>query len=375
MLQRRRSPGPGIRYKNSGYEVRGQFRGIPFGTIFPLTATTKEMQEWRKDQTAKLRTLHAKPNMGTFAADAEKYLKAVAALTTIKERIYHIGLWVKIFGARRRASITSVDIRTQVEQWKLEGTLAPNTINNRLRALSNVWTVLDGKRAPNPVRDVPLVPDRELIPRALPTADIEAILAAMPDRGRPTGQGKGTRPKASQTKARLRVIFRTGLAHKELMRLEPHELDLVGRTMRVKGRRKGKGTTGKTVPLFEEGVAAFGPFIALNCWGPFSASAMRKSFQRACQKLDVKGATPYHLRHSYATEMLEKTGDVKMTQQLMRHADSRTTLRYALGAIPTAMLAAVEKVQRARVDEAKERASQSSPQPIVPGFVPADERR
>jgi len=359
------SLGPGVRRHGTGYEVRVNVRGMPFRTVFPLSSTYKERQDWRKDEAARQRTRHAKPMTGTFAADAEQYLKAKAAMTTFKDRAHHIGLWVAIFGHQRRATITSVDIRIQVEQWRLHGDpaptptdplarrlLAPNTINNRLRSLSNVWTVLDGKQAPNPLRDVPLLPDRDLIPRALPEADIEEILAAMPDRGRPTGQGKGTRPKASQTKARLRVIHTTGLAHKELMRLEPHELNLAARTMFVKGRRKGKGTTGRTVPLFDEGVMAFQQFIALNCWGKFSQSAMWKSFQRACQKLDVSGARPYDLRHSYATDLLEKTGDMKMTQHMMRHQDGRTTQRYALAAVPTAMLAAARKVQAARVADA-----------------------
>ena len=39
--------------------------------------------------------------------------------------------------------------------------------------------------------------------------------------------------------------------------------------------------------------------------------------------------TPYQLRHTFATRILEKTGDIRIVQQLMRHKNISMTTRYA----------------------------------------------
>jgi integrase len=48
----------------------------------------------------------------------------------------------------------------------------------------------------------------------------------------------------------------------------------------------------------------------------------------------------YDLRHSFATALYAADGDLGATQELMIHADARTTKRYALGSVnPRALLA------------------------------------
>ena len=151
---------------------------------------------------------------GPFSADAARYLDAVAALTTIEQRRQHINEWVAIFGDQPRGSIRPHEIRAQRDRWlttprtnaqgRIVKPFAPGSMNKRLRALSNLWRVLDGRHATNPVREVPEATEEEGAPRALPYAVIEAILAAMPDVTRAVKGGHVER--GSRTRARLAVI-------------------------------------------------------------------------------------------------------------------------------------------------------------------------
>ena len=234
-------------------------------------------------------------------------------------------------------------------------------MNHFLRALRNLWTVLDGRHAPNPVRDVPEAIEDDPGPRALPYPIVTAILDALPDVTRPVKGGSV--PAGSQTKARLTVMAWTGVAQSQLMRLRPEDVDLAGRTIYIRGRRKGRGSTGARKPITTQAVTALERFAALDCWGPFSRDSMRRSFHRACKRvetdlrergttIDLSRARPYDLRHAHATALLEATGDLQVTQRLMLHADPRTTARYAKAAIDPMLEAAVAAFE-ARVGGSK----------------------
>lgn len=331
-----------------GWPARTQF--FPKGTPLPV------MQDWRKDMQATVRLERSqRAYKGGFAGDAKRYLQAVKALPSYRERARDIDRWIQVFGHRRRATITSADIRTWRDRWMTEPRgkdqppYAASTINHRLRALSNLWTVLDGKRAPNPVREVPEVPEPDAEPRALSYSLIEAILTAMPDRGQPE-KGKPNRA-PSLAKARLRVMAYTGLTYSELGRLRPTDVNLSQATMLVGRRRKGKGTRATVLPLLPEAVDAFRALDAARGWGPFSGPSVRKSFLVAVKKVrktreDVPESIRVHdLRHSMGTLVFRATGSREIARDLLRHATTRTTERYTLAAIADVLAAQLAKVK------------------------------
>ncbi|MYD85074.1 MAG: site-specific integrase, partial [Acidobacteria bacterium] len=280
-------------------------------------------------------------------------------------RRQHIEEWTAIFGNRRRSSIRPHEIRAQRDRWLTEPRTdaqgrrrppyAPGSVNKRLRALSNLWRVLDGRHAPNPVREVPEADEIESEPRALPYPVIKALLEAMPDITR-TQKGC-TRTAGSRTRARLAVMAWTGLAQVQVARLRPEDIDWNQPSIWVRGRRKGAAGSerrGHRKPITAQAVAALRQFNALNCWGPFSAAAMRRSLRRACRKVEdqfrregitinLNRVRPYDFRHSYATALLAATGDLQTTQRLMLHQSASTTERYARAAVDPMLVAALEQ--------------------------------
>ena len=368
---KRREPGQ-RRLPSGKWQVNVQVR-VPgektrfISKTFPGDSLLSDRRAWRERTRVEARAGKlAIPERSTFADDAKQYLAAVAALPTIEQRRQHIEEWVALFGDRRRASIKPHEIRAQRDRWLTEprtdrngnkrAPYAPSSINHRLRALSNLWRVLDGRHAPNPVREVPEAEEEEDRPRALPYEIIKAILDAMPNRSRPVKGQPNTG--GNRTRARLAVVAWTGLAHSQIAHLRPEDVDWTGRSVWVQARRKGltgRKRAGKRKPLTEEGIEALRQFDALDCWGPFSNASMRKSFRVACRKvelqfradgaeIDLSRVRPYDLRHSYATELLAATGDLKTTQMLMLHGSTTTTERYARAAIDPMLVNALDRL-------------------------------
>jgi len=296
------------------------------------------MQNWRRDAQASHRVNRKRrATRGAFSSDARRYLAAVTAMPSYKERVYQIGLWVTEFGDRQRDSLQASDIRAVRDRWLTQPRkrddprpLSPHTVNLRLRALSNLYRVLDGRRAENPVREVDEAPEPDARPRALSYEVIEQVLAALPDRGR---AGKGdTRPKWSQTRIRLRCLAFCQITPKQLKTIMPADLDLTRERLRLPARGKGKGSEAIWVPLVPAAVEAFRDLVANGLCGPFSWGSLSKSWHRAVKAAGLPRMTPYQLRHTFGTLIYRATRSRDAVQQLMQHASWKTSRRYTLDA-------------------------------------------
>lgn len=348
----------------SGFSVRIWRDGRPIERRFPLTTPLAKVLAWRDDELRRRQDLKlagkSDDTPGDFTADARRYLAAVKAMPEYDQRARDIEIWCDRFKGRMRDSIQPLDIRTARDEWLTVGPklvqrcadgerwwvpvlkpLSASTVCKRLRALENMWTVLDGKKAWNPVREVPEPSEPDAAPRGLSYAVVDRILAQMAP---------------SQTRARLRVMAYTGLAQVEIKGITPADVNLEGGTVLVRRRRKGRG--GKMAPpalhpLTAEGVAAFRDFKALGCWGAFSTSSMWAVFQRAARAAGYTGLRPYDFRHSYGTAVFRSTGDLAATQGMLRQRSGVTTLRYVAAAIaPRARLAAEAFARQVAADRA-----------------------
>lgn len=335
---------------------------------YPPHADVAKLKAWREDQIKKRKDRQAagRAPAGTFAADAVTYLEAVTALPRYQQRCVDIGYWVDLFGHRRRDSIQSHEIRAVRDRWltigpkkvqrrpapgqkavwtEIAAPLAPQTVALRMRALENLWTVLDGKKAPNPVREVPEPDQEDGKPRALSYRVVERIFRRMP-------------PHHPMT-VRLRIMAYAGLAQSELARVTEDDIHLRQRQVWVPGRKKGRGAKGGMVPLSPEAHAAFKALIALEAVGPFNVSTMWHFFQRHAGYRDL---TPYQLRHSFFTGVQNASKDERALVKVSRHSSLVTLRRYTEAAAHPAAVAAVAKFRDGKVPGR------------VPGFAPKQAR-
>lgn len=335
--------GKGIKRDRDGYRVyvrvvvgpgRTELRTKRFG----IDTKKSEMLAWREAQRVEARKAGPRPEVGTLAADVERYLGQVRAMPTYEWRARDLGEWVALWGKVRRDKITTEMIRAQLQTWRVEGpviTFIPRTgerrvrrdpatgkpvgcsvsvCNHRRTALLHLWNTLDGEGAPNPVRNVKPFDPPTPLPRGRELAPLEQAIALL---------------RSPKQRARAKVLLWTGArGNCELAAMTPDHLKLDEGMCFVP---TGKGaTTMRAVPLNADGVAAWREFVAVDAWGPYNKDSLLKSIKLAAKKIGIGAAVrTYDFRHSIATAYLNEGADLADVQKLLGHSTGRMTRRYA----------------------------------------------
>lgn len=332
----------GIRSLPSGklqafVKVRGKF----YSDTFDAGTNLSELKHWRENMRVAVRT-GAKiptvdPSEPTFMEDVTRYLQLRRSMPTYGTREQHLLAWADYFGRRPRSTITTQMIRQRLEECLAAG-YATGSVNRERTALMSLWTVLDGKSARNPVRDVPKYREPSGEHRALSPMTVYRLLARM-------------RP--SKTRTRLRVLLWTGWPHKQIGQLEPAHLNLKDGRAYITARKKGGGTRAAWLPLVPGAVRALTLFDQEDCYGPFSTSSMRHAFLLALTKLNAHrerlklrpiAARPYDLRHSFGTWLALQTHDERVIQTMMIHSTAEQSRRYTEAATTPRVDAAIARL-------------------------------
>ena len=62
---------------------------------------------------------------------------------------------------------------------------------------------------------------------------------------------------------------------------------------------------------------------------PITVSGVKTSWRRLRKAAGVSDFRFHDFRHDFATKLLRKTGNLKLVQRALNHADLKTTARYA----------------------------------------------
>lgn len=217
------------------------------------------------------------------------------------------------------------------------------------------FAVKDGLATIDPSVGVrPPAPAKRL-PKALPLADVEAILDAA---GAP-----GT-VLALRDRALLELLYGTGARISEAVGLDVDDLDLgdpdgSGGTVLL----RGKGSKERVVPVGRFARDALSAYLVrarpelvstgssvkasanteragalfLNArGGRLSRQSAWTVIVRSAERAGVKAeVSPHTMRHSFATHLLEGGADVRVVQELLGHASVTTTQVYTLVTVDT----------------------------------------
>lgn len=226
--------------------------------------------------------------------------------------------------------------QAEVERWlaKLsKAGIGPRSTARKLSAVRRFYGFLrdSGWVKDDPTEFVPLPKLPQTLPKALSVDEIGRLLGA------PLGQ--------TPTEVRLRLIlqllYATGLRVSELCSLT---LDGVAEGEGVVLRVTGKGEKTRLVPLGEVASATMQGYLrdarprlkgAQSLWvfpgpsgkAPLTRVRMFQLIKEAGARVGVEVA-PHHLRHTFATHLLQNDADLRAVQLMLGHASLNTTQIY-----------------------------------------------
>jgi integrase len=80
---------------------------------------------------------------------------------------------------------------------------------------------------------------------------------------------------------------------------------------------------------------------------PLTVAGIKTLWRRLCKAAGVEGLRFHDLRHDFASKLLRETGNLKLVQRALNHADLKTTSRYA-HVLDDEVAEALERHQKAR---------------------------
>lgn len=225
------------------------------------------------------------------------------------------------------------------------GRLSRAAVQLRFSALRSFYKYLirNGAAAVSPIRKLSLPAREKRLPRFLTVKQLEELLRA-PGRELKREAEAEQEPEAGayfRDAAILEVIYSCGLRVSELCQLRAEDVDWPGQLVRVRGKGKKERFAPIGAPALEairaywkvrhyEPAGAMPVFLArprqVSPLTPRTVQLRLKKYLRAAG-LDPK-ITPHHLRHSFATHLLDAGADLRSVQELLGHAHLVTTQVY-----------------------------------------------
>ena len=276
--------------------------------------------------------------MSAFAGPIERYLETLRVERRCSAHTvdaYAHDLATVAAAAERRGitdwqALTAADVRAIIAEQHREG-MAGRSLARRLSAVRGLFNhlVRHGETTRNPAGDVLAPKGDSSLPATLDPDEMDRLLAE-----------NVNDPMICRDLAMFELMYSSGLRLAELVGIDLADLDLSVGQVRV----TGKGGKVRDLPVGGHAVRAINKWLGYrrSLLGAhesavFLSSRGRRIAPRTVQmrlkKLaDSQGLDrdcyPHMLRHSFASHMLESSGDLRAVQELLGHADITTTQVY-----------------------------------------------
>ena len=261
--------------------------------------------------------------------------RARGELTAGSARELRCRLGTLVAAAGPGAQLEELD-RATVAAWQASvGTHRPATRRAYLSTVRTFcrWAAAEGLLALDPTAGAARVREPRRATRAMPPASIARLRLVLPDR---------------RAELIVALMFHMGLRCVEVARLRPADYDLAGAEMVV----TGKSSDQRPLPVPAPVVAALADWAAGGGSGRdtvvgLSANTISKLVSDWMAAAGLKtgpydGNSAHALRHTMASNMLDRCGNVRTVQQALGHVSLATTERYLRTPDMDAMRAAMD---------------------------------
>ena len=230
--------------------------------------------------------------------------------------------------------------------------LSPRSVARRLSAVRcfYAWLLRSRIIGSNPAADVQAPRPKRRLPSTLDADQMASLLAPGGDPAARPGDAGPARPGGPvidesdplivRDRAILELFYSSGLRLAELAGLDLVDLDAADRTVRV----TGKGDKVRVVPVGAPALEALEAWLAVRvdiaAPGEMAIFVSKRGTRLARRTIQQRvklwarrrgtpvGVHPHMLRHSFASHMLESSGDLRAVQELLGHASISTTQVY-----------------------------------------------
>lgn len=211
------------------------------------------------------------------------------------------------------------------------GGLAPRSIQRRLSAVRSFCNFLTRERVlrSNPAVEIRAPKVARKLPNTLDADQMARLLEL------PPGDAFVTRDRAM-----MELLYSSGLRLAELTGLGLTDVDLKDRTVQV----LGKGRKSRIIPVGRKAIEALGAWLreraGIKRADPTALFIGRNGRRLGARAVQLRVAYwarkqglgvhvhPHLFRHSFASHLLESSGELRGVQELLGHADIATTQLY-----------------------------------------------
>ena len=240
--------------------------------------------------------------------------------------------WSDSRGITQAEKVQETDIRQWVSHLHRRG-LAGSSIQRSLSATRSLFNFLGRENGypRNPAASVQAPRKPRKLPKTMDADQVDQYLNFNQDS-----------PLASRDRAIAELFYSSGLRLAELVAVNLQDIDHQARLITV----TGKGNKTRTVPVGGTALGAIEQWLQQRppiAADPDSANALftslrgkRISVRNIQDRIKLQGRKsgmsqdvhPHMLRHSFASHMLESSGDLRAVQELLGHANIATTQIY-----------------------------------------------
>lgn len=291
----------------------GKSKWLKLGLI-RLAEAKQVLARYTVEQTYLRLDLQADSDL-TFVALAKEYLgQMIKAPKTVKTERDHLKMLSRTFGDRRFHTITTGEYEA------IYRAKSPNYCRLLVATLRNLYKYAVARRYVR--KNIALDLQRPAL-QILPPKHVDpTIIQKVFDHMTPPVRDK------------FKILYYTGLRPAELVRLQVKDISLKENALMV---RYSKTKRFRMIPLHSSIVPILETllvgrkaedYIFQSNHGKVHQISIHKGLQAACIRAGVK-VTPYQFRHTFATQYLKATRNLRGAQQLLGHTALQMTTRYA----------------------------------------------